>query len=859
MATPDNVRDPFDLIGTTIEGKYRVASVIGDGGFGVVYRGVHTGFGELIAIKCLKIPTNLDEKHREDLLEQLRDEGRLLHKLSKATPGIVQALDVGAMTTPAGAWVPYLVLEWLEGETLAELQRKREEQDLGGMDVIDAIELLSPAARALDVAHQNKIAHRDVKPANLFVTKVGDRRTVKVLDFGIAKVLTDTTITEALAVTRQGPSAFTPRYGAPEQFNKQRGASGPWTDVFALALILVELCTGKRALDGDDPTQLYVASADPTLRPTLRGRGLEVPDAIESVIAKALHVEPKYRYSDAGEMWDALTQAAGLTPEGTRSSQPTVSSGRGRTDTTRASNPDADNLTTGEFAVRASLSVPTEGRPSGPPEPHAATRPAESVFQSGEPPQIVVSTKPDGAGKPASGADVAVLATEPGSAQPASKDSAKSSGRKSFSDDDPMAETPFYARSPQGDTGSPRKPTPAAGSRPAEKPRPAADPTKVSPADPRTTTPASREVPSSAAASSTTAPSSGKGIWFALLGIGAGAALTAYLYFTRPGADTNPIGPGPTHSASASGAPVARPGPTTSASATDTSSASDTASASDSASASGSEPAPPAPPDDMVYIAPMTARLGEGATARQVTLSKGYYIEKREVSSGAYHACVTAGACQSAQVVLSIQRFTPRPAPDGEPDPADTPDAGPSEEVLQYEDTWRLRCTESRGPADHPINCITYAQADAYCKWRKRRLPTEAEWEAAAQGAESRAYPWGQTPPECETACVDKNAQCRGGDVATCATGAHPGDKTPTEVMDLAGNVAEWVADGYLAKPLAGTDPRANPFAKTRVVRGGDFFHNLDYLRSARRREVPPGAAETWIGVRCAMDLPPPP
>src|SRR3954466_15679629 len=93
--------DPFQLCGTTIEGKYRVASVIGDGGFGVVYRGVHKGFGELIAIKCLKIPGNLDEKRQGELLEQLREEGRLLHRLSKATSGIVQALDVGAFTSPS--------------------------------------------------------------------------------------------------------------------------------------------------------------------------------------------------------------------------------------------------------------------------------------------------------------------------------------------------------------------------------------------------------------------------------------------------------------------------------------------------------------------------------------------------------------------------------------------------------------------------------------------------------------------------------------------------------------------------------------------------------------------------------------
>src|SRR5688572_22108459 len=281
--------DPFGLSGQTIEGKYRVAAVIGDGGFGVVYRGVHEGFGELIAIKCLKMPTSLDAEQRDALLETLRGEGRILHRLSRATSGIVQALDVGAFTTQAGVWVPYLVLEWLEGQTLGQYLRDRRDRGEYGMSIAEAIQLLAPAARALAVAHAHKVAHRDVKPANLFLTDVGGTRTLKVLDFGIAKVLADhPTFTEALAATRQGPSAFTPRYGAPEQFNKARGATGPWTDVFALALIFVELVSGKRALEGDDPTQLYIASADPALRPTLRARGFDAPEAIERVPDKAL-------------------------------------------------------------------------------------------------------------------------------------------------------------------------------------------------------------------------------------------------------------------------------------------------------------------------------------------------------------------------------------------------------------------------------------------------------------------------------------------------------------------------------------------------------------------------------------------
>src|SRR4051794_36891438 len=181
----EDPQDPFRLCGVTIEGKYRVASVVGDGGFGVVYRGVHKGFGELIAIKCLKVPGTLPEAERATLLEQLKDEGRLLHRLSKVTSGIVQALDVGAMTTEAGIWVPYLVLEWLEGETLAQFMKKRADAGSPGMTVGEAVKLLEPAARALAVAHKQKIAHRDVKPANLFVTEASGARTLKVLDFGI--------------------------------------------------------------------------------------------------------------------------------------------------------------------------------------------------------------------------------------------------------------------------------------------------------------------------------------------------------------------------------------------------------------------------------------------------------------------------------------------------------------------------------------------------------------------------------------------------------------------------------------------------------------------------------------------------
>jgi serine/threonine protein kinase len=305
-------QDPFGWIGGTVAGKYKVLSIVAEGGFGVVYRAQHLGFDTPIALKCLKVPSRLQGQGREEFLRAFVEEGRLLHQLSRANAGIVQALDVGAETAPSGDWTPYLALEWLEGKTLEEDFTDRQRAGTPGRPLAEAIALLEPAARALAVAHERGIAHRDIKPANLFLTEVGGKRIVKVVDFGIAKVMTEvTSITQALRETGQTMQAFTPQYGAPEQFDRKRyGATGPWTDVFSLALVFVEVLSGRFALDGGDTTQLFISAVHPARRPTPRGCGVLVPDAVEAVMTRAVSVEPRDRFHSAGELWDALVAAA---------------------------------------------------------------------------------------------------------------------------------------------------------------------------------------------------------------------------------------------------------------------------------------------------------------------------------------------------------------------------------------------------------------------------------------------------------------------------------------------------------------------------------------------------------------------
>ncbi|WP_434041437.1 MULTISPECIES: protein kinase domain-containing protein [Sorangium] len=300
--------DPFGWVGSTLDTKVAIESVAGEGGFGVVYRGVHLGFELPVAVKCLRIPPGLGAQDRQALLAQFRAEARLLHRLSRRTASIVQALDIGAATAPGGQWTPYIVMEWLEGETLAgDLRRLRaageEPRGIG-----EAIRLLAPAAGALAIAHEEKVSHRDVKPANLFLARSGSSTTLKILDFGIAKVLSEATLQGTLG-TQPGTALppFTPQYGAPEQFSGRFGPTGPWTDVFAMALVLIEVASGQAGLAGGDVIQLYTAAVEESSRPSLAARGVSASPALEAVLSRALAPSPRLRFRDMGEMWAALT------------------------------------------------------------------------------------------------------------------------------------------------------------------------------------------------------------------------------------------------------------------------------------------------------------------------------------------------------------------------------------------------------------------------------------------------------------------------------------------------------------------------------------------------------------------------
>src|SRR5262245_32113753 len=186
-------RDPLNIVGSTISEKYRIERMVGEGRFAVVYRANHTIWNKPVAIKFFNGLSNAPIDQRDQFKDAFIQEGALLTELSNQTASIVQARDVGTYTSPDGQWMPYMVLEWLEGLPLDELLDRERAAGAPPWTLGQTLALLGQVAGALDVAHGKGIAHRDIKPANLFV--LGDGRagtaTVKVLDFGVAKMMSD--------------------------------------------------------------------------------------------------------------------------------------------------------------------------------------------------------------------------------------------------------------------------------------------------------------------------------------------------------------------------------------------------------------------------------------------------------------------------------------------------------------------------------------------------------------------------------------------------------------------------------------------------------------------------------------------
>ncbi len=314
------LRDPFGIVGTTQAEVFQIESVVAHGGFGVIYKARHVRFRAPVALKCLKIPANLTADERTNFFERFRAEGEVMFRLSGSLPEVVRPIHVDALKLDDGRFVPFIALEWLEGETLKDVIVRRITENKAPLSVPRAVMILTPVARALARAHRFPgpegtlaILHCDLKPDNLFAAKLDGGEGFKIFDFGIAKVRSAATRVAGGATAADASSSmFTPAYAAPEQWAPDRyGQTGPWTDVYALALTLTEVVTQKPAIDGP-PAAMLAQSMDAAKRPTPNRLGLDLPPAIDAIFAKALAVDPKDRYQSIEQFWGDLERALQL-------------------------------------------------------------------------------------------------------------------------------------------------------------------------------------------------------------------------------------------------------------------------------------------------------------------------------------------------------------------------------------------------------------------------------------------------------------------------------------------------------------------------------------------------------------------
>jgi serine/threonine-protein kinase len=288
------------VLGTLLGGRYRLDAQIGRGGMSTVYRAFDVVLERPVAIKLMHREIAADS----DQLERFRREARSVAQLNH--PHIVTVIDAGEESSADGAHPgsPYIVLEYVEGETLKDLIRRE-----GPLEITQSIAYAIEISRALGAAHERHIVHRDVKPQNVLISAEGG---AKITDFGIARTLTEE------GLTMDGRVLGTTDYVSPEQALGQP-VTGQ-SDLYSLGIVLYEMLTGAVPFRGDSPVAVAMKHVREDV-PDVQALRPELSAATAAVLDRAVSKDVSRRYPDAASMARELEEVLAI--ETSRSGQAT--------------------------------------------------------------------------------------------------------------------------------------------------------------------------------------------------------------------------------------------------------------------------------------------------------------------------------------------------------------------------------------------------------------------------------------------------------------------------------------------------------------------------------------------------------
>ena len=264
--------------GKTLNGRYKIQSLIGTGGMAAVYLAKDLILDRLVAIKVLR----LDFRQNDDAMRRFRREALSATQLTH--PNIVGVYDVGQSQE-----MNYIVMEYVEGTDLKDYVRQR-----GALHPIEAVRIMMQIVSAIAAAHQNRIIHRDIKPQNILIDREGN---VKITDFGIAVALSDTSLTQTNTLLGSV------HYLSPEQ--ARGGMATIQTDIYALGIVLYELLTGRVPFDGESPVSIALKHFQDPLPSVVNPKAM-VPQSLENIVLKATAKDPMNRYRSCYEMFQDL-------------------------------------------------------------------------------------------------------------------------------------------------------------------------------------------------------------------------------------------------------------------------------------------------------------------------------------------------------------------------------------------------------------------------------------------------------------------------------------------------------------------------------------------------------------------------